>query len=162
MTYIPDVWELDPDEPAWLEIICISLLQVGVPPTAIGKAFRIDPQALRELQAELHVVKYGTAELSEAINFLMWRAYEDAHAILDSAPSAMRQRFITTLLARQSAIVGKESPESISRMRGELEELWSDIGVEAPATESIYAPSEFTPINRATNDTEEGPQGRTD
>lgn len=157
MTYIPDVWELDPDQPEWLETICIALLEVGVPPSAIGKAFRIDPQALKELQAEINVVKYGTAEISEAINFLMWRAYEDAHAILDSAPSASRQRFITTLLARQSAIVGKESPESIGRMRGELESLWADIGVETPATESIYAPSEFTPSDGETDDPEEGP-----
>jgi hypothetical protein len=153
---IPDVWELDIDHPDWLETICISLLEVGVPPTAIGKAFQIDPQALKELQAEINVVKYGTAEISEAINFLMWRAYEDAHAVLDSAPSAQRQRFIMTLLARQSAIVGKESPQSIARMRGELEKLWADIGVEDPETESIYAPSPFTPLDGTTDDSEEG------
>lgn len=157
MTYIPDVWELDPDEPEWLETIIIALLEVGVPPTAIGKAFRIEPQAIKELQAELHIVQYGTAELSEAINFLMWRAYQDAIDILDSAPSASRQRFITTLLSRQSAIVGKESPQSIALMRGELEKLWADIGVEDPVTESIYAPSEFTPTDGATDDPEEGP-----
>lgn len=156
MTYIPDVWELDPDQPEWLETICIALLEVGVPPSAIGKAFRIDPQAIKELQAQLLIVKYGTAEISEAINFLMWRAYEDALGVLDSAPSAQRQRFIMTLLARQSAIVGKESPQSIARMRGELEKLWQDIGVEDPATESIYAPSEFTPTDGTANDPEEG------
>lgn len=156
-TYVPDVWELDPDEPDWLETIIIALLEVGVPPTAIGKAFRIDPQAIKELQAELNVEKYGTAEISEAINFLMWRAYEDSLAILDSAPSASRQRFITTLLSRQSAIVGKESPQSIARMRGELEKLWADMGVEDPAVESIYAPSEFTPTDGAPDDPEEGP-----
>lgn len=157
MTFIPDVWELDPDSPDWLETIIICLLEVGVPPTAIGKAFSIDPQAVKELQAELNISKYGTAEISEAINFLMWRAYEDSLAILDSAPSAQRQRFITTLLSRQSAIVGKESPQSIARMRGELEHLWADIGVEDPRTESIYAPSQFTPIDGATDDPEERP-----
>lgn len=158
MTYLPDVWELDPDQPEWLETIIICLLEVGVPPTAVGKAFRIDPQAIKELQAEIHVSKYGTAEISEAINFLMWRAYEDSLAILDSAPSASRQRFITTLLSRQSAIVGKESPESISRMRGEIEKLFADMGVENPKVESIYAPSQFTPVDGTTNDPEEGPE----
>lgn len=156
-TFIPDVWELDPDQPEWLETICIALLEVGVPPTAIGKAFRIDPQAIKELEAEIHISKYGTAEISEAINYLMWRAYEDALAILDSAPSASRQRFITTLLARQSSIVGKESPQSIARMRGELEKLWADMGVEDPRVESIYAASEFTPTDGTTDDPEEGP-----
>lgn len=157
MVFIPDVWELDIDQPDWLETIIIALLEVGVPPTAIGKAFRIDPQSIKELQAELLITKYGTAEISEAINFLMWRAYEDSLSILDSAPAAQRQRFITTLLSRQSAIVGKESPQSIARMRGELEHLWADIGVEDPKTPSIYAPSEFTPTDGETDDPEERP-----
>lgn len=156
-TYIPDVWQLDPDQPEWLETICIALLEVGVPPTAIGKAFKIDPQALKELQAQLNISKYGTAELSEATNYLMWLAYEDALAILESAPSASRQRFILALITRQAAIVGKESPQSIARMRGELERLWADMGVEDPKVESIYAPSEFTPTDGTTDDPEEGP-----
>lgn len=156
-TTIPDVWQLDPDQPEWLETICIALLEVGVPPTAIGKAFRIDPQALKELQSELNVTKYGTPEIGEAINYLMWRAYEDALAILDSAPSASRQRFITTLLARQSSIVGKESPQSIALIRGELEKLWADMGIEEPRVASIYAQSEFTPTDGTTDDPEERP-----
>ena len=152
-----DVWELEQTAPDWLEQIVICLLEVGVPPTALSKAFRVDVDAIKEIQATLLVQKYGTAEISEAMNFLMWRAYQDALSILESAPSATRMRFITTLLSRQSVILGKESPQSLERMRSELNNLIASIGVEDPTTPSIYATSEFTPVDGETDDPEEGP-----
>ena len=154
-----DVWELDPDSPDWLDSIVVRLLEVGVPPTAIARAFLIDSYVVKERQANLLVQNYGTAEISEAMNFLMWRAYQDALSILDSAPSATRTRFITTLLSRQSVILGKESPQSLERMRGELENLISDIGVDHPVTPSIYADSQFSPVDGTTDDSEEGLEG---
>lgn len=143
-----------PDE--WLEEVCVRLLEVGVPPTSLSKAFNVDVAAIKDLQAQLHTVMYGTAEISEAMNFLMWRAYRDALDILESAPSATRTRFITNLLSRQSVILGKESPQSLERMRGELQSLIAGIGVDHPATPSIYATSEFTPVDGEADDPEEG------
>ena len=151
-----DVWTLDPDSPDWLEHIIDSLLEVGVPPTAIGKAFHIDPYVIKEQQADRLIQKYGTAEISEAMNYLMWQAYQDALTILESAPSATRTRFIITLLSRQSVILGKESPQSLERMRGELESLISDIGVDHPLTPSIYADPQFSPVDGTPDDSEEG------
>lgn len=153
---VPEIWQLEPDQPDWLEHIITRLLLVGVPPTAIGKAFDLDPHAIKEHQAQLNIKKYGTAEISEAVYFLMWRAYEDAHAILDSAPAATRTRFITTLLSRQSSIVGKESPQELARMREELSGLFAGINIPDPQTPSIYAPSSFTPADREADDPEEG------
>jgi hypothetical protein len=150
------VWELDPEQPDWLDSIIVSLLEVGVPPTAIGRAFQIDPHVIKERQADIYVQRYGTAEISEAMNYLMWRAYQDALSILESAPSATRTRFITTLLSRQSIILGKESPQSLERMRNELSSLIADIGVEEPVTPSIYADPQFAPVDREADDTEEG------
>ena len=43
------------------------LLEVGVPPTAIAKAFDIDPFVVRDRATELRVERYGSAELSEAL-----------------------------------------------------------------------------------------------
>jgi hypothetical protein len=151
-----DPWELDATAPDWLETVCTLLLEVGVPPTALSRAFRVDVHAIKELQATLHVERYGTAEISEAMNFLMWRAYQDALSILESAPSATRTRFITTLLSRQSIILGKESPQSLERMRGELESLIAEVNVEHPAVPSIYASTEFSPVDGETDDPEEG------
>jgi hypothetical protein len=151
-----NIWELSWDAPDWLEPISIRLLQVGVPPTAISKAFQVDVDAIKELQATLDVQQYGTAEIAEAMNFLMWRAYRDALEILDSAPVTQRTRFITTLLSRQSMILGKQSPEGMNRMRAELEGLIASVNVEQPLEPSIYATSEFNPVDGETDNPEEG------
>lgn len=155
---VPDIWQLDEDAPTWLETICTRLLQVGVPPTAISKAFTVDVAAIKDLQATLHTQQYGTAEFSEAVSFLRWRAYSDAHAILDQAPSATRTRFIITLLTHSSRILGKESPEELARMRDQLSDLFAGIGVPDPPSGSIYETSPFTPVDGATDDSEEGPE----
>jgi hypothetical protein len=152
-----NIWELSWDEPDWLEPICTRLLEVGVPPTAISKAFQVEVDAIKELQSTLDVQRYGTAEIAEAVNFLVWRAYQDALEILDSAPATQRQRFITTLLSRQSMILGKQSPEGMNRMRAELEGLIASVNIEQPLEPSIYATSEFNPVDGEVNDSEEGP-----
>lgn len=154
-----DAWELDPDEPDWLENICRLLLQVGVPPTALARAFTVDVDAIKELQATLNIEKYGTAEISEAMYFLMWRAYNDAQEILSHSPMQTRIRFITTLLSRQSAIIGKESPQSLERMRAELQTLIAGVSVEDTVVPSIYATqSAFSAVDGETDDPEEGPE----
>jgi hypothetical protein len=152
-----DAWTLDPDEPDWLEQICHLLLEVGVPPTALSRAFRVDVDAIKELQSNTHVEKYGTAEISEAMYFLMWKAYEDAQHILTHAPIQIRMRFITTLLSRQSAIIGKESPQALEQMRAELTSLIAGVSVEDTEVPSIYATSsEFTALDGEADDPEEG------
>ena len=156
---LPDAWTLDPEAPDWLETVMRLLLAVGVPPTAIARAFSVDPYAVKELESTVNVELYGTAEISEAMNFLVWRAYSDAMEILTSAPIQVRTRFITTLLSRQSVILGKQSPQSIERMRGELEQLIAGVGVDNPATPSIYATSEFSPVDGKADDPEEGLEG---
>lgn len=44
-------------------------------------------------------------------------------------------------------------------MRSELNSLIAEIGVEEPRTPSIYATSEFNPVDRKTYDPEEGLDG---
>jgi hypothetical protein len=134
------------------------LLEVGVPPTALSKAFKVDVYAIKELQDQIHCENYGTAEISEAMNFLMWQAYAEGREILASAPPTTRMRFITNLLSRQSVILGKQSPESLDRMRTALNDLYANIGVPDPAAGSIYATSPFTPVDGNPNDSEEGPE----
>jgi len=158
-TPLVDSLEQDWEAPDWLESICARLLEVGVPPTAIGKAFQIDVEAIKDLQSTLLTQRYGTAEISEAMNFLMWRAYQDALTILESAPSVTRQRFITTLLSRQSVILGKQSPQALERIRNELESLIRDVNVENPTVPSIYAEPQFSPVDGEVNDSEEGLEG---
>lgn len=147
-----DPFALDVDAPDWLEQITVRLLEVGVPPTAISKAFYVDLDAVKAVQDTLHVKKFGSAELSEAIMFFMWAMIEDAYTVMREAPIATRTRFITTMLARASSIVSKQEPEGLERMRDELMKLTGTIRTNASVVPSIYADPEYSPMEAGHDD----------
>lgn len=147
-----DPWELDIDAPDWLEQVCIALLENGAPPTLLANAFHVNVLAVKDLQATLHIKRYGSAELSEAIMFFLWRTIDDAYDILNSAPIATRTRFVTTMLSRAAAMTGRQEPEGLERMRESFFELTSKIKADAALQPSIYASPEFSPIEDVPND----------
>lgn len=104
------------------------LLEVGVPPTAVAKAFSIDPFVVRDRQNELHVEKYGAAELSEAMANMQWQALEQARAMILDAPYNVRSRFIMAILSKTMSLTARQSPETIGTMRNELLEMMGEMG----------------------------------
>lgn len=154
-----DPWELDIDAPDWMTSVSTRLLEVGVPPTAISKAFYVELESVKELQNTLHVTQYGSAELSEAMLFFMWKMIGEAHEMLDNAPTPQKARLMTTLLARASSMVQAADPEGMEKMRGEFLKLTSTIQSTATTVPSIYASPEFSPVDREPNDPEEGLTG---
>ena len=147
-----DPWQLDIDAPDWLEQVCIALLENGAPPTLLANAFHVDVTAVKDLQATLHIKRYGSAELSEAIMFFLWRTIDDAYAILESAPIATRTRFVTTMLSRAAAMTGKQEPEGFERMRDSFFQLTSKIKADSALQPSIYASPEFSPVDNPSHD----------
>jgi hypothetical protein len=124
-----------------LSEVIVRLLEVGVPPTAIGKAFDIDSQAIRSIQADLHITQYGTAELGEAMLFTIWRGYDMLLQLMEEAPLQQRIRISTWLVARGSALAGSTTPDSIVKMQTEMEELAKDLVPQTlPETGTIYKP----------------------
>ena len=55
-----------------------SLLSQGVPPTALARAFAIDPDFIRGVAEQVRIRQYGTAELAEVMNWLQWEAIDEA------------------------------------------------------------------------------------
>jgi hypothetical protein len=156
MTTTFDPWTLDADAPDWLTQVATRLLEVGVPPTAISKAFYVDLAAVRQLQDTLHTQRYGSAELSEAMSFFMWKMIDDAYEMLESAPIHSRTRLMTTMLARASSMVQKSDPEGMDKMRQEFLKLTSTIQSTEQIVPSIYASPEFSPVDREPDDPEQG------
>lgn len=101
------------------------LLEVGVPPTAIAKAFEIDPFVVRDRANELRVERYGAAELSEALANLQWEAFEQAKAMLYDAPYSVRTRFIMNILSKTMSLTARQNPETIGNLRRDLLEFMS-------------------------------------
>lgn len=99
------------------------LLEVGVPPTAVAKAFDIDPFVVRDRMNELRIEKYGAAELSEALAGLQWQAFEQAKAMIYDAPYTVRSRFIMAILSKTMSLTARQSPETIGNMRRDLLDL---------------------------------------
>lgn len=106
------------------------LLEVGVPPTAVAKAFSIDPFTVKEKMNELRVQKYGAAELSEAMANLQWEAIEQAKKMIYEAPHGPRTRFIMGMVAKTMSLTARQNPETLGNMRQDLLELMAMRGIE--------------------------------
>jgi hypothetical protein len=159
VTDVADLWELDIDDPGWLTPVATRLLEVGVPPTAISKAFSVELDAVKELQDTLHIQRYGSAELSEAMLFFMWKMIDDAYEMLETAPIQSRTRLMTTMLSKASSMVQAADPEGLAKMRDEFAKLTSSIQSTESTVPSIYASPEFSPVDGEPDDPEEGPPG---
>lgn len=141
---IPDLWQLDVDSPDWLPAIITRLLAVGVPPTAISRAFDVEVDAVKELQHDRLISKYGTDELAEALHMRMWMAYEDSITLIAQAPPARRLALNMSLLARFSGMVAGQDSDATTRMRSELEKVMADTrAVPVEVTDSIYETATF-------------------
>ena len=135
----PDLWQLDLDSPEWLPAIVDRLLSVGVPPTAIANAFDLDPQVVKNLLGERHVRKFGTAELAEAINILMWDAFEDLKELQRNAPISKRLQIDMTLVAKASAMIGSQEPDSMSKLQAEMAAMTAEVrSIPVETGTSIY------------------------
>jgi hypothetical protein len=120
----------------------IRLLEVGVPPTAIARAFDEDPDFVRGALSHMHVEQYGTDEIAEAMTHLIWVGYETAlHEIRYGTP-ASKARFIQLVLARSIGLAGKSTPETSAKIREALEKMAGDMAPTIQLQESIYSPSE--------------------
>ena len=58
--------------------VAYAFLERGVPATAVAGALGMDPEHVQGALAQMRVQKYGTDEKSEAMDYLIWEAYEEA------------------------------------------------------------------------------------
>lgn len=100
-----------------------SLLANGVTPTTIAHVFDLEPEALRTIQSEIRIRQFGTDELDEAMDFLMWRAYEQANNILRSGTTQEKIRAISMVLSKAVGLAGRRPPETFGAIREQLARL---------------------------------------
>lgn len=122
----------------------INLLENGVPTTIVANAFNIDTLTIKGLLADLRVKKYGSSEIAELLQGLMFEAYEEAVRSIRHGNPAVKSRMIALVLSKAMALVGKQAPEEFERMRREVLGLMSDTNSER-AMESMFPDPEFSP-----------------
>ena len=110
------------------EDVVERLLTVGVPPTAIAKAFEVDVFVIKEKLSGMRVERYGAAELAEAMGQLQWDALERVKDMMDNAPYNQRSKLITGILGRTMSLTARQSPETMGNVRVELLDLYAKMG----------------------------------
>ena len=120
--------------------LVFAFLDQAVPATAIAKALELDPSVVKEAQSSMRSRRYGTDELGEAMNDLMWIALEAAHHEIIFGTPLQRMRFIQMVLGRSVAIAGKQPPEIAEKARAALDQIRTQMT--QPAAVGIYAKDE--------------------
>jgi hypothetical protein len=100
-----------------------SLLSNGIPPSALALSFNIDPEFVRGIAAEIRVRRYGTAEIAEAMTWLMWEAYDEAVSLLHTGSPANRIRAVAMILPRSVGMAARQDPEVFGQIRQQLEDM---------------------------------------
>lgn len=95
-------------------------LRVGVPPTALANMLEIDPEVVQTFDINVRRGKYGTAELSEALSFLTWRAYEKTLFIIEHGSPELSLKASSMLMGKALATSVRQTPEEVQRSREEL------------------------------------------
>jgi hypothetical protein len=138
-------------------VIVDQLLEVGVPPTAVARAFQIDPLVVKDRINELRVEKYGAAELAEATAQMQWEALAQARAMIHDAPYNVRVKFIQGILGRTMSLTARQSPETVGNMRRDLQELYQQLVTPYDDDLADADPDAFVAVSPAHDDQDQGP-----
>ena len=95
-------------------------LKAGIPPTALSNMFEIDPEVTQAFAVNVRRGRYGTAELSEALSFLTWEAYEEMlHTIKRGSPE-LKIKAVMALMGKALATSVRQTPEEVTMAREAL------------------------------------------
>jgi hypothetical protein len=95
-------------------------LNVGVPPTALASMFDLPPEVLQNLNLTVRREMYGTAELSEVISYLTWKAMEETLSMLTRGSPEQKTKAINMILGKALATSVRQTPEEVKRAREDL------------------------------------------
>lgn len=138
----------------YISELIVSLIQLGVPTTIVASAFEIDTLEVKNLQATLRIKQYGSSEIAELLQSLMFEAYEEAVRSIRTGSPAVKSRMISLILSKSLALVGKQAPETFERMRAEMADMFGEMKQDAPASIPLYATPTYSPSDADTDDGE--------
>lgn len=118
--------------------VVYALLKASVPPSAIAKAFGMDPEHIAGALSQMRVERYGTDEKAEAMDFLIWEAYEEAVYQVRHGTPANKLKFCAMVLSRSVGIAGKSTPETAEKVRTWLDEMKAGLTPDVQLSQSIY------------------------
>jgi hypothetical protein len=139
--------------PATLVELLRRGLRVGIPPTALANLFDLDSEMVRAMAVNIRRGRYGTPELSEALAFLTWEAYEEMLYIIRHGSPQDKLKATAALMGKALATAARQTPEEVERARSVLlAHISQDRILELEGEEEEDAPSAFVAVDERVDD----------
>ena len=126
-------------------------LEHGVPHEIVAAVFEIPADIAKEMQREVRVVQFGTADQAEYLDHLQWLTLKRVGQTIEHGSPAEASRVATAVFGRQIAAAGKRPSEGMSEARRELMEAMAGMR-DGPARPSM--PGRFV-LGGATEDSDD-------
>ena len=101
--------------PATLVELVRRGLNLGIPPTALANMFDLPVDVTMNLSLNVRREVYGTAELSEVLSFLTWKAAEVSLAALTGGSPEAQIKTAHMVLGKALATSVRQTPEEVKR-----------------------------------------------
>ena len=126
-------------------------LRSGIPPTALATMFDMEPEVVKEFSIQVRRGRYGTAELSEALSYLTWEAYEQTLMTIRSGSPELRLKATMALMGKALATSVRQTPEEVARAREDLLAVMAETKILELEGEEVE-PSAFVAVDDETDD----------
>ncbi|MDA4119767.1 MAG: hypothetical protein OK436_04180 [Thaumarchaeota archaeon] len=110
-------WAMSP--PQLIDLIRRGL-NAGIPPTALSNMLECDVEPIKTLSMQVRRERYGTAELSEYLADLTFRAINHQMKTIMYGSPELAQKAAGVVLSKALATSVRQTPEEILRAREDL------------------------------------------
>lgn len=107
-------------EVAELELLVSRALEAGVPKEVTARVFDLPVDIVAEMQQEVRVGTYNTADRGEYLEHIQWEVLRRAEETIRTGSPGEAARVATAVLGRQIAVAGKRPSEGLSGAREEI------------------------------------------
>jgi hypothetical protein len=80
----------------------------------------MEPEVVQELAVNVRRGRYGTAELSEALSFLTWEAYEQTLLVARKGSPELKLKANMAIMGKALATSARQTPEELERARADF------------------------------------------
>lgn len=102
------------------ELLVRRSLEAGVPPGVVAAIFELTTDVAKELQRQVRVERYGTADMAEYLDQIQWQTLERAQQLLEGGSPEQAARIVNSVFGKQIANAGKRPSSALEEQRAEL------------------------------------------
>ena len=113
--------------------VLARLATYGLSPTTIATIFDIDVEKVRNAVDDVpgSSAVRDDEDLRVGVRRVAWRVIEETMLMLDEGSPQVKQKMITNLFTKMMAMLGEESSEDMSALRGDIQIMLEEMGTSA-------------------------------